>query len=270
MGEQNLAGYPPRGYSGHNIKDLQVAKLIPNQSKHQRAEGNLSYLDFIRVVEQLWKTGHPDVPFFASSPARQAHYPSITYSLMNRRTHPNEPKPRLREEINTGSSVVDEDGTVVLKNQGIIVQGWRFVSIVKFTVHDEVQPNGAQTVEELIEVFEDFMIEHQYVFKQLGVSELTYNARLDDDEENRDAEDIVKRAITYRLTTEKVFVTEIDKLLEMAASVRVAQNFTNEATPQLVNPYEPFYEEVLADPTLTMTRGVFERFSIIDDQQTPE
>lgn len=268
MPEQSMVGYPPRGTAGHSIKDLTIANRMTNQSRHLKAEGNLTYLDFIRVVEELWKRGHPDVPFYATSPARQAHYPSITYSLMSRRTHPSEPKPRLREQINTGSSVVDEDGNIVLSNPGIIVYGWRFINIVKFTVHDEVQPNGAQTVEELIEVFEDFMQEHQYVFKQLGASELTYNARLDDEEENRDAEDIVKRSITYRLTTEKITIVEIDKVLELVSSVRVDNSYNDDATPSPLNPYEPFYEEVMANPSLTLAPGLFERISIIDDHQT--
>jgi hypothetical protein len=277
MEPQSIVGYPPRGTSGHTIKDLKIAKRMVNQSRHLKAAGNLNYLEFIALVQDLWTRGHPDVPLYASSPARQAHYPSITYSLMSRRTHPNEPKPRLREVIDTGASVVDDEGSVLYTNQGTIVYGWRFINIVKFTVHAEVQgvvgadgkrDPGAEIVEALIEEFENFMQEHQYVFKQLGVSELTYNSRLDDEEENRDAEDIVKRAVTYRLTTEKITVVDIDKLLKLVASIRVDNSYNDDATPSPINPYEPFYEQVTSDPNLTLTPGVFERISIIDDNQT--
>lgn len=260
-------GYPPRGTAGHSLKDLREASRVTNKSLHLKARGNLSYLDFIRVVDHYWTLGHPNVPFFASSPATQAKYPCITYSLQMRKTHPSEPKPRLREHINTGKAVINEDGDVVLSNPGIIIYGWRFVNLVKFTVHDEVKPNGAQTVEELIEVFEDFMQEHMPVFKQLGASDLMYNQRLADEELNRNEDDIVRRAVNFRLTTEKINVVEIDKINDLCATIRI-DGYNDDATPSLINPYEPFYEEVLEDPSLTLASGLFQRVSIIDDHQT--
>lgn len=64
-----------------------------------RAEGNLSYLDFIRLVKKLWNDSHPDIPIYATGTEKFPTYPCIVYGLELRKTMNNEPKPKYREQL---------------------------------------------------------------------------------------------------------------------------------------------------------------------------
>jgi hypothetical protein len=169
-----------------------------NKSAHLRASGNLSYREFIAVVRAMWHEVHPGIPILPSGGDQHAVYPAIIYSLQLRKPHPSEPKPRLREDIYTS---VDEEA--------IIIHGQRFQNIINFSVITERNPDLA---EELIETFEDFMLEYTPVYKELGISEFVYARRLPDDEENRKGEGICKRTVSYLVTTEKVVQTSAKKL----------------------------------------------------------
>lgn len=195
----------------------------PNKSHHLRARGNLTYLDFIRLVEYLWSEAHPDIPFFATGGEQYAKYPCIVYGLELRKTHSSEPKPKYREEIITGAG---EDG--------VIVGGQRFQNVVSFSAVTETDPRLA---EELIEVFEDFIMEFTPVFKELGLSEIIYNRRFSDSEENRPGQGIVKRTVSYMITTEKIILTYSKKLNSILVRARTfletetAEAATPSATP---------------------------------------
>jgi hypothetical protein len=177
------------------------------QSRHQHAEGNLQYLDFIKLVDQLWTATHPEIPFFASGGKQDARYPSIIYSLQVRRPHPNEPKPRFREDVRTAPG---EDT--------IIITAQRFQNVINFAV---VTENDPQMAELIIEAFEDFMLEMTPVFKEMGVSEFVYARRLPDDEDDRMGEDIVVRKVAYMVTTEKIRQTTEKKLNHFVIHARL-------------------------------------------------
>lgn len=195
----------------------------PNKSHHMRADGSLTYLQFIRLLEQVWYESHPDIPFVATGGEQVGKYPCITYGLQMRKTHPNEVKPRPRENIYT------DDGQDM-----IIISGQRFQNIIIFTAVAENEPRQA---EELIEAFEDFMLEFTPVFKELGVSELVYARRLPDEEENRPAEGVNRRKVSYMVTTEKVYKTSARKLNEILIFARrwLDLDDTNSATPSTPN-----------------------------------
>lgn len=176
------------------------------KSHHLRAEGNLQYLDFIRLVEEMWKQSHPGIPFSAMGGQQHAKYPCIVYSLKLRKTMEQEPKPRRERE-----QIFDTD------NRRIIISSQRFQNIIAFTAISENDPRLA---EELIEAFEDFMFEYIPVFKRLGLSDIFYSRRLADSDENRNSEDICKRTVTYLIITEKVFQTDVEKINEIAINIR--------------------------------------------------
>ena len=170
-----------------------------------RAEDNLSYLQFIALVRKLWEDSHPDIPFKPVQSATYAQFPVMVYSLELRKPNANEPKMRLREQIVT-------DGDV-----NYIVQGQRFENLIIFSA---LTQNDPETAEQIIEAFEDFMLEYTPVFKRLGVSEILYSRRTPDNEQSRFAEDIDKRSVAYLVVTEKVRATEIAKIEEIILNVR--------------------------------------------------
>lgn len=198
---------------------IRYPSSLGNPKARLKAEGNLTYLDFIRTLEVLWYESHPDIPFYGTGLSKLPKYPAIVYSLDSRVTFQGEPKPRLREIPDT-----DPNGPAVL------VSGQRFVNIIRFTAIDEVDPNGTQVVEELIEAFEEFMQEYLPVLKKLGASEIRYSRRLPDHEVPRSGEDVVTRAVTYSVVTERITRVSIDRLEHLLVRARTFSEL-NSATP---------------------------------------
>jgi len=180
----------------------------PYMDHFQRARGNLQYLDFIDMVTKMWSYGHPDVPVRPSGGEQFAQYPSIIYSLALRKAHPSEPKPKYRDEIITNPG---EDG--------LIICGQRYQNVINFTVVNDDNPREA---EELVEVFEDFMLEYTPIFKQMGLSEIVYARRLPDDDQPRVAENVNMRTCSYLVTTEKIIRTTYGKWNTMLIHAHIA------------------------------------------------
>jgi hypothetical protein len=183
------------------------------RTRHLRAKGSLTYLEFIKLVDTLWEAAHPDVPFQASGSNIDAVYPVVTYDLQLRKPHPSEPKVRFREEIRTPR---DKDA--------IVIGGQRYQNLVNFSVTTEKNPELAEA---LIEAFEDFILEFTPVFKQLGLSEIVYARRLPDAEQSRRSEGIEIRTVSYLVTTEKVIQTSKKKLEEFLVYARMALSATS-------------------------------------------
>jgi len=204
-----------------------------------QASGNLTYLEFIAVVKALWENAYPDIKVQPTSNGSYAEYPVRVYGLEIRKTHSSEPKPRTRN---------------TQYRDDIMVFGQRFQNVVSFSVMTkanagtsssdlEKRYSGAQVADNLIEVFEDFMLEHTPVFKRLGAAELVYSRRLSDSDINRDGTDIIKRTVTYMLTTEKLIASSIEKIEKIAIDVRrymayeqsILDDYLTQATPSFEN-----------------------------------
>jgi hypothetical protein len=180
-----------------------------------QATGNLTYLEFISVVKALWENAYPDIKIKPTQSGTYAEYPVIVYGLELRKAHTSEPKPRTR---------------TTQTNKDVVVFGQRFQNIVSFTIITQANAgaqqgssarySGPEVADNIIEIFEDFMLEHTPVFKKLGASEFVYSRRLSDSEENRDSTDICKRTVTYMLTTEKLFAQNVDHIDAIALDVR--------------------------------------------------
>jgi hypothetical protein len=201
---QNAFGFP--------IPSINEVSINRAFGSPLQAAGNLTYIEFISVVKLLWENLHPDIPIVPTQPAQYSTYPCVVYGLELRKAHTTEPKPRSRQ---------------VMSNDKMVF-GQKFQNVVSFTVTTKMMGgadhsnryDGAEVADSLAEVFEDFMLEYTPVFKRLGASEFVYARRLADAEENKNNTDIIKRTITYMLTTEKLIITSVGIIEKIAIDVR--------------------------------------------------
>lgn len=198
---------------------------------HLRADGNLSYLQFIDLVHYLWDLSHPDIPFVPAGNTDPAKYPSIVYAMQLSKTHPSDPKPHFREMLDNDTDTV------------VAVSGQRFQIVVSFSAVTEAGDNPdtdldnawapARLAEEMIEAFEDFMLEFTPLFKRLGLSEIVYARRLPDREETRPGAGTIWRTTSYMITTEKIVVIPVEKLRRIHIDIR--RKFAQESLFFLTN-----------------------------------
>lgn len=201
-----------------------------------KSQGNLTYLEFIALVKKWWESTQPDVPILPTQGKNFAKYPCISYALEYRKTVANESKARIRHQMMNPEF------------NNLIVKGQRYENYVSFAVHTENEPFLAEAI---IERFEDFMDEYIGAFKQVGLSEITYGRRLSDREANRENQDICVRTVAYIVTTEKVTVTEFDRIQKIIIDARLflEHNRVEEAaTPDFTN-VESNMVDTFADAT---------------------
>jgi len=265
-------GYPALQSPGYRRLDQDGVEEIYS--------GNLTYIEFIALVKKLWEESYPNIPIFPLSINRESsttyndnltidtsvgdlstspsstslgldEFPAVIgYHLELRKAHTTEPKPRMRQNV--------------LSNT-VTIYGQRFQNIIGFTVMSKVGTfQGADTTttrddldaavlcDQVIEAFEDFMLEYTSIFKAAGASELVYSRRLSDSEINRDGKDIHKRTVTYMLTTEKTFAIANGRIEKIAVDARTWMAYERE-----------LLRNELATPNLSGTTG-----NIIDLFQT--
>lgn len=190
---------------------------VVNRSSHFRAGSGIGYIELIQAIEYIWSESHPEIPMYAMGLETYPVYPCIIYNLDRRITFRDETKPRQREMIMTPEG-----------EKGLSIFGQRFDNLISFTA---VTKSDAQLAEQIIEVFEDFLLEFTPVFKQLGVSEMVYHQRMTDAGENRNNTDIVKRKLVYRFILEKVVTRDWDKINNVLIDLRL---MLSGATPEIL------------------------------------
>jgi len=218
--------------------------------------GALSYLEFVQIVKKVWEELHPEIIMIPYNPNRDistsynetvatttsanvpglvpSDYPPITigYSLELRKPHTMDPKPRMRNQM------------IDTQDRSITIYGQKFQNIVSFTVMAEVGtffgPNKDQVlddqdasvvVDQIMEEFEYFMVEHTPIFKAAGASDLVYARRVSDSDLNKDGKDILQRQVMYMLTTEKTYAIENARIQKVAVDVRTWLKDAYSATP---------------------------------------
>jgi len=205
---QNAFGFP-----GINENDVLTNRAYGDPLQ---AAGNLTYIEFMALVKALWENSYPNIPIEPDSGGKVASYPIITYNLELKRTHTAEPKPRTR---------------FMPRDADEIIYGQRFQNIVSFNIYTRANTadvpgdenpgySGAEAADRIVEVFEDFMLEHTPVFKRLGASEFTYSRRMADTRSTRNTIDVCKRTVTYMLTTEKLISTTVGRIEKIIVDVR--------------------------------------------------
>jgi hypothetical protein len=219
--DDDLRPYSVRENQQNDFNRIKITK--PEQyhntdARRMKADGNLSYLEFVQVVKLLWENSYPDIPIVATFGGKFASYPCIAYGIELKKAHNQEPKMRYRDKA------LGEDGKYY------IIEGQRFQNVVSFTVivqadaatieGDVARYAGAEVADRIVERFEDFMLEYTPVFKKLGASEFVYARRTSDSEINMDQTDVVKRTVLYLLTTEKLSVSPVEIVDKIVVDVR--------------------------------------------------
>jgi len=119
-----------------------------------------------------------------------------------------------------------------MQNQ-FTIYGQKFQNIISFSVMSKIgtlqgdDPSSANDdvdvaimCDQIIEAFEEFMLEYTPIFKAAGASELVYSRRLSDTEINREGKDIHKKTVTYMLTTEKTFAIRNERIEKISLDIR--------------------------------------------------
>lgn len=211
--------------------------------------GSLSYIQFIGLVKKIWEESHPQIPILPIGMNRESFityldngsttdtigynssapdavransievFPAVIgYSLELKKSHTIEPKPRMRQNVISNT---------------VTIYGQKFQNVIGFTVMSQaniLQGENSQTTrddldtailcDQIIDAFEDFMLEYTPIFKAAGASDLVYSRRLSDSEINRDNKNIHKRTVTYMLTTEKTFAIRNDVIEKVKIDIR--------------------------------------------------
>ena len=173
--------------------------------KMMKADYNISYPEFVQLVENLWENTAPDIPLFPRQGQQYRQLPCVCYHMETKVPVPYDPKEKFRERI------TDENGKVYN------IVGQKFDSIIVFSVMSE----SPKRAEQILEAFEDFMLEFTPVFKALGVSDIFYSRRVSDTEGSRRGADINERAASWRVTFEKIKVVEQSLFERIEAEIRL-------------------------------------------------
>ncbi len=159
------------------------------------AFGNLQYIEFMRMLETMWEAGHPEIPFrpYKDGEEYDPEQGYIIWSGVRKLPKDNNNKPRFHHRHKD-----EETGRV------FTVSKQSFIHEVKFSaVHGD-----PWIAEELAEAWEDFMLEATPIVKRVGLEDIFYLGRNQDDIESRVGKDRAVRAIIYRIFTQKIFAVE--------------------------------------------------------------
>lgn len=218
-------------------------------------DGKLSYIEFVSVVKKLWEEIYPSIPILPMASARQAfavvegdaispvgsvsaldeYDVIITYGVAQKKTHTGEPKPKMRQNVlvQEASQEILPDGKLSQKkDRYYTIYGQKFQSIINFNVLSKVKlvednspgwslaEEAYSITEQVLDRFEDFMLELTPTFKMIGASELIFARRLADVEITRNGQDIIRKSVQYMLTTEKTFAAPQGVLEKIAVDAR--------------------------------------------------
>lgn len=174
-----------------------------------QARGNLTLLEYIDLIEYLWKKGYPEI-IYQPMGAKKTWDPErgyIVWELESRVPKENNVKPRHQQVYDH-----PEDS-----NRKISIWTQSFNNLIGFTALHQ----NPRTAEEIIEQFEEFMIEATPILKELGIEELLYSRRISDRTEKRFGEDLSARTVLYMATTQRVIPVEQHKLNEIVGELKV-------------------------------------------------
>lgn len=180
-----------------------------------QSKGNLTYRQFIDVLEYFWKLGHPDISFgpFGRQSIFDPELGYIIYQLDSKTPSENNPKPKLHEYKSAGA-----DTTAIIWLES-------FNTFVKFTA---IHKNPV-IADQIADEFEQFMLEMVPVVKMLGAENVRYARRLSDSHETRYGDDLSSRSIIYMIVLQKILIEEISKLQQVYIQAQAIIN--NDATP---------------------------------------
>lgn len=210
--------YTNGSLSGNNPADLRWGEKI----EPLQAQNNVSYLQFIDIVELLMKKAHPEIIFmpYADNFVYDPEKGYIVYSLVERKPQTNNTKPRLIDErdIETGERLV------------LFIQG--FYNSVKFAaVH-----KSPRIAEELVEAFEFLMLEAGPIFSRLGVQNFSYLRRPSDENKARYGDNVSVRSVIYLVVTQMILTTTATRLEDIYLQVQAPRVYSPQNTYENATP----------------------------------
>lgn len=188
-----------------------------------KAYGNVTYLQFIDIITQLWERAHPELKLIPDG-ARDQYRPEvgyIVYHLDNKKSSDNHLKPSMREDL-----FETDSGQ---KRGAMFSQSFDY--LVRFTaVH-----KNPRTAEEIITAFEDFMIVIQPQMGMVGVEKFFYNRRVSDRDETRFGSDVASRSSIYLIVLQRLLLIRQEVLEAVKIDVRLGlENATPDSMSFLV------------------------------------
>lgn len=239
----------------HQEVSQSPGKILDLNGIKEVYDGKLSYLEFVSVIKKMWEEVYPSIPILPMASARQAfaviegdaispvgctgvldeYNVIITYGVAQKKAHTGEPKPRMRQNVLISESSQEflPDGSLTQKkDRYYTIYGQKFQSIINFNVLSKIKlveddspgwslaEEAYSITEQVIDRFEDFMIEMTPIFKMIGASELVFARRLADVEITRNDQDIIRKSLQYMLTTEKTFAAPHGVLEKIAIDAR--------------------------------------------------
>lgn len=187
----------------------QDAIVLPSNPKpvKQKAEKGCTLFECISMIATLVELAMPGVRFepdegkvMSLDAMQNFDKPVITYSVVQRETK-SEIKPRLRElieeaDVNNGEKRVGE------------VWGQKFKCLIQFNVFASVYKEAEQVMEK----FEETIIQHAGFLKRNGVAEIFFNRHLTDSHFDTMRETLSIRNLEYYVEIEKLTVMFKEKI----------------------------------------------------------
>lgn len=172
-----------------------------------QAQGNLSFHQFLDLIDVMWSDGHPDITFTAQATdvATSPQRGYIVYSEELKRAVNSNPKPRHRVTI--------DDPTTPGIKWAIYTQD--FTHLIRFTAYHK----NARVAEEIIEEFESFMLIMTPELIGAGAQHIFFDSRTPGKEDNRVGQDMSSRSVTYSVTLQKVAKIESAELQKVIHSM---------------------------------------------------
>jgi hypothetical protein len=183
-----------------------------------RAYGNVTYLQLIDIISNLWEKAHPELKIipFGSREKFDPEIGYIVYHLNQKVPKANNTKPQFREDV-----AITDGGNIDLR---IFTQS--FMHLIEFTaIHYD-----PRTAEEILEAFEDFMMIITPEIKCVGAEEFIYNRRIADRDETRFGADVASRSVLYSAILQKMVMVQPESLEAIQIEVRILREM---ATPEV-------------------------------------
>jgi hypothetical protein len=182
-----------------------------------RAYGNITYLQLIDIVSNLWEKAHPELKIvpYGSREKFDPEIGYIVYNLDQKVPTQDNTKPRHREDV-----ALTDGGEVEIR---VFTQS--FMHLIEFTaVHRD-----PRTAEEILEAFEDFMMIITPEIKAVGAEEFIYNRRIADRDQSRFGADIAARSVLFSAVLQKMIMVRPEALRSIQIEVRILRET---ATPE--------------------------------------
>lgn len=178
-------------------------------SPMMRAPGNLSYLQLVEAIKNMWASAAPDVPLVTAGPELPTSYPSVVCHLEMRTDSEDVGKPTFQEYIEDELGNQFQTSRIAFRN------------VINFDVYHD---GDADVADLTMERFELFFIESIPLLERLGAKDVKYGRRNADNEGARKDEGVTTRSLSVMATTEHIIVTPVTRLDSIMIEATVDYN----------------------------------------------